>query len=107
MNPIIEAKKPEIIAVCRQYGVSKLDLFGSATGPEWNPETKRLRFRRGVRELRARIATRLVGFCDALEALLGRSVDLVFDRSMKPRVREFIAPQRQPIYERNDRTVAA
>jgi predicted nucleotidyltransferase len=107
MNPIIEAKKPEIIAVCRQYGVSKLDLFGSATGPEWNPETSDFDFVVAFESYGPGIATRLVGFCDALEALLGRSVDLVFDRSMKPRVREFIAPQRQPIYERNDRTVAA
>jgi predicted nucleotidyltransferase len=39
MNPIVEAKKPEIIALCRQYGVIKLDQFGSATGPNWNSET--------------------------------------------------------------------
>jgi hypothetical protein len=38
MNPIIEAKKPEIIALCRQYGVSRLDLFGSATGSAWDPD---------------------------------------------------------------------
>jgi len=38
MHPIIEAKKPEIRALCRQYGVIRLDLFGSATGPEWDPE---------------------------------------------------------------------
>lgn len=38
MNPIIEAKKPEIIALCRHYGVIKLDLFGSATGPNWDTE---------------------------------------------------------------------
>jgi predicted nucleotidyltransferase len=107
MNPIIEAKKPEIIALCRQYGVSKLDLFGSAAGPNWSPETSDFDFVVAFENYGPGIATRLVGFCDALEALLGRPVDLVFDRSMKPRVRAFIAPQRQPIYERIDRTVAA
>ena len=107
MNPIIEAKRPEIIALCRQYGVTKLDLFGSATGEYWNPETSDFDFVVAFESYGPGIATRLVGFCDELEALLGRSVDLVFERSMKPRVREFIAPQRQPIYERNDRTVAA
>lgn len=107
MNPIIEAKQPEIIALCQKYGVIKLDLFGSATGEHWNPETSDFDFVVAFDNYRPGIATRLVGFCDELEALLGRSVDLVFERSMKPRVREFIASQRQPIYERNDRTVAA
>ena len=86
MNPIIEAKKPEIIALCRQYGVMRLDLFGSATGPNWDPETSDFDFVVEFENYGRGIATRLVGFCDALEALLGRSVDLVFDRSMKPRV---------------------
>ena len=107
MNPIIEAKKPEIIALCCQYGVTALDLFGSATGPNWNPETSDFDFVVAFDSYGPGIATRLIGFSDALEALLGRPVDLVFDRSMKPRVRAFIAPQRQVIFERNDRTVAA
>ena len=107
MNPIIEAKKPEIIALCRQYGITMLDLFGSATGPNWNPETSDFDFVVAFESYGPGIATRLIGFADALEALLGRPVDLVFDRSMKPRVRAFIAPQRQVIFERNDRTVAA
>ncbi len=107
MHPIIEAKKPEIIALCQKYGVIRLDLFGSATGPSWDPETSDFDFVVAFESYGPGIATRLIGFCDALESLLGRSVDLVFDRSMKPRVRAFLAPQRQPIYARNDRTVAA
>ncbi len=69
MHPVIEAKKPDIIAVCRQYGVIKLDLFGSATGPNWDPE--RSDFVIAFDDYGPGIATRLVGFSDALEALLG------------------------------------
>jgi predicted nucleotidyltransferase len=107
MNPIIEAKKPEIIALCRQYGVSKLDLFGSATGPNWDPDRSDFDFIVAFESYSPGIATRLIGFADALEALLGRPVDLVFDRAMKPRVRTFVAKQRKPIYGREDGTVAA
>jgi len=107
MNPIIEAKKQEIIALCRQYGVSRLDLFGSAAGPDWDPERSDFDFIVEFDSYAPGIATRLIGFSDALEALLGRSVDLVFDRAMKPRVRAYVANQRVPIYEREDRTIAA
>ena len=102
-----EARKPEIIALCRHYGVSKLDLFGSATGPNWDPERSDFDFIVAFESYAPGIATRLIGFCDALEALLGSPVDLVFDRAMKPRVRSFVANQRQPIYGREDSTVAA
>jgi predicted nucleotidyltransferase len=107
MNPIIEAKRPEIIALCRQYGVIKLDLFGSATGPDWDPKTSDFDFIVAFDDYGPGIATRLIGFSDGLEDLLGRSVDLVFDRAMKPRVRAYVARQRVPVYEREDRTVAA
>ena len=107
MNPIIEAKKPEIIALCRQYGVIKLDLFGSATGPHWDQERSDFDFIVAFEDYRPGIATRLIGFSDALAALLERPVDLVFDRAMKPRMRAFVAPQRESVYERNHRTVAA
>ena len=107
MNPIIEAKKPEIAALCRQYGVSKLDLFGSATGPDWDSERSDFDFIVSFHRYGPGIATRLVGFLDALELLLGRRIDLIIDRAMKPRVREFVASQRQAIYESDDSTLAA
>ena len=107
MNPIIEANKPEIIALCRKYGVIQLDLFGSATGPDWNADTSDFDFIVAFDGYGPGIATRLVGFSDGLEVLLGRSVDLVLDRAMKPRMRSHVASQRVSIYERENSTVAA
>jgi len=87
MNPIIEAKRPEIIALCRHYGVSKLDLFGSATGPNWDPERSDFDFIVEFESYGPGIARRFVSFGDDLEALLGRKVDLVSNRAMRPRFR--------------------
>ena len=35
VHPSVTAALPEIAALCERLGVSRLDLFGSATGPEF------------------------------------------------------------------------
>lgn len=95
MHPLIEAKKPEIIELCRQYGVIKLDLFGSATGPDWNPETSDFDFVVEFADYGPGIARRFVRFGDDLELLLGRKVDLVSDRGMRPRFRHSVDQSRE------------
>lgn len=37
--PEIEAKRAEIVALCRQFGVVRLDLFGSAAIGQYDPFT--------------------------------------------------------------------
>ena len=95
MNPIIEANKPEIIALCQQYGVIKLDLFGSATGPNWDPETSDFDFVVEFTDYGPGISTRFFDFGDELEALLGRSVDFVFEDRLRPRFRKNIDAARE------------
>jgi predicted nucleotidyltransferase len=97
MNPIIEAKKPEIIALCRQYGVSRLDLFGSATGSAWDPDRSDFDFIVEFESYGPGIARRFVGFGDDLERLLGRKVDLVSDRAMRPRFRRSADKTREAV----------
>ena len=38
MNSILDTKKYEIIELCRKFGVAKLEVFGSANTPEFDPE---------------------------------------------------------------------
>ena len=97
MHPIIEAKKPEIIALCRKYGVIRLDLFGSATGPNWNPETSEFDFVIEFADYGPGIARRFVRFGDALEALLGRKVDLAFEERMRPRFKRNLDASREVV----------
>ncbi len=98
MNPIIEAKKPEIIALCRQYGVSKLDLFGSATGPTWDPEKSDFDFVVDFEDYGPGISMRFFDFADDLEVLLGRDVDFAFEEQMRPRFRKNVDASREVVF---------
>ena len=97
MNPIIEAKKPDIIALCRQYGVTKLDLFGSATGPNWDPELSDFDFVVDFDDYGPGISSRFLDFGDELEALLGRKVDFAFEDRMRPRLRKNVEASREVV----------
>jgi predicted nucleotidyltransferase len=90
MNPIIEARKPEILALCRRYGVIKLDLFGSATGPNWDPDRSDFDFVVEFENRGPGIFLRFIDFGDEMERLLGRRVDLISEKRMKPRFRRSV-----------------
>ncbi len=97
MNPIIEAKKPEILDLCRKYGVVRLDLFGSATGPNWDPEQSDFDFVVEFEDYGSGIFVRFIDFGDEMERLLGRQVDLISEKRMKPRFRRNVEETRQVV----------
>jgi uncharacterized protein len=80
MNAEIEMHISEIEALCRKYGVTRLELFGSATGSQFDPD-------RSDFDLIATFAEtpgiEFVRFADELEVLLGRRVDLMFNQPIK------------------------
>jgi predicted nucleotidyltransferase len=39
MHISLTAQLPHIAALCERHGVAHLELFGSAAGPQFNPET--------------------------------------------------------------------
>lgn len=96
----LEGKHEAIAALCREFGVTRLDLFGSAAKGSFNPETSDLDFvmtfeDRGL----AGYANRYLGFADALEALFGRRVDVIFDDAIRnPYFREEIEETRKAVY---------
>jgi predicted nucleotidyltransferase len=87
MHPDIEAKKPEILSLCQKYGVVRLDLFGSATGPNWDPEKSDFDFVIEFADYGPGISSRFFDFGDDLEDLLARKVDFVFEERLRPRFR--------------------
>lgn len=105
----LAGKLEAIAALCRDYGVLRLDLFGSAAKGTFNPETSDLDFvmtfeDRGL----TGYAKRYLRFAEALEQLLGCPVDLIFEDAIRnPYFQEEIEETRRSVYVAPDETAAA
>jgi uncharacterized protein len=100
MHSKIEAAKNEIAQLCQRFGVSRLELFGSAAEDRSN-----VRDFDFIVELTANAQTskarRYLALADELEALLGKPVDLLSSASIRnPYFVKSVQRQRIPIYER-------
>ena len=103
MIPEIEAHRDEIIAICKEYGLECLEVFGSAATDQFDPDRSDIDFLvvypegwdygpwgERVDDLRRRF-----------EQLLGRDVDMVVLRWVRnPYLRRSIEETRVPIYAR-------
>ena len=102
MHPSIAEKHEKLLDLCRRYGVTRLDVFGSAAhGRDFNVSTSDVDFLVEF-EPPGDGLTRYLDFRDALEALLGRPVDLV-DRNAIEASRNYIRRRRilagaEPVY---------
>ena len=77
MHPAIAEKRQAVAALCRRFGVRRLEVFGSAArGADFDPRRSDadflVSFVPPVKDL-----SQFLDFKEALEALLGRTVDLV------------------------------
>ena len=83
--------------VCRRYSVKELSLFGSAARGETRPESDvdiMVEF-----EPDARVGLiKFESFAEELEALTGRTVDLVTKGGLKPWVRPAVLKDARVIY---------
>lgn len=96
---IIEQKKDEIAALCRKYGVRRLDVFGSGVTDGFDPSTSDLDFIVTFNRPEDGILYRYVDLADELETLFGRGVDLLIERSIgSPEFRTTVEQQRTPVY---------
>ena len=101
MISLVEDRKVEIDEVCQQYGVERLDLFGSAAGEEFDPGRSDLDFvvlfeRREPPNL----FDRYFGLKEELENLFGREVDLVMEGALRKdqRFADGVAETRVALY---------
>lgn len=78
---ILTTRLDEIAAVCREYGVHQLYVFGSAVHGTFDPETSDLDFMVDLGEYEPEIARRYVRFYEALRAVFDRDIDLITVRS--------------------------
>ena len=100
MNRLIEEKCEELERICRQRRVERIELFGSATGADFDPARSDLDFVVAFQELGPdQYADAYFGLLEDLEALFQRPVDLVVDSAVSnPYFRQAVESTRTLIY---------
>ena len=101
MHSDLASKSEAVAALCREYGVSRLELFGSAArGHDYNPQTSDIDFLVEFWPGHSMSALKqFFGLAQDLETLLGRHVDLVEAASVKnPFVQAAIDRSRVVVY---------
>ena len=102
MNASLEKQLPSIVALCQRYGVAHLELFGSATSVEFNPESSDFDFLVELdKSSPGSPVRRWIGLAEELEKLLGRHVDLVNPRYIRnPYFAQAVNASRTVVYDR-------
>ncbi len=100
MIQLIEDKRQEIERLCIKYSVARLDLFGSAASKPASCEAADVDLLvQFLPSVDARLFDMYFGFLEDLEALFGRSVDLVVDRAIRnPYFRKAVDESRRLLY---------
>jgi len=95
----IEPHRAELEALCRRFGVRRLELFGSAVSGGFDARSD-LDFLVEFDSPEAPgYADRFFGLLESLEALFGRPVDLVVDSAIRnPYFREAVERAKELLY---------
>lgn len=100
MIPLVEERRAALAELCRQHCVTKLEIFGSAATGAFKEATSDLDFIAEFADHSAGYADRYLDFADALEALFGRPVDLLTERSIRnPYFRKSVNASRERVYD--------
>jgi predicted nucleotidyltransferase len=102
MQDLIEQKRNELAMLCRRFGARRLDVFGSAARDDFDPATSDLDFLVDFEDVPpADYAKAYFALKEGLEALFGRSVDLMTRNGLaNPYLSERIAAELQTVYAR-------
>jgi uncharacterized protein len=101
MHTEIEKHREALAALCRRHGVTRLEVFGSASrGADFDPAKSDADFLVEFGQDSAMPALdQFLGFSEALERLLGRRIDLVEASAVRnPYVRATINRSKELIY---------
>ncbi len=102
LAPALIAHRNDIERLCREHGVARLEVFGSAVDGRFDPARSDFDFiATFTPEAQATIASHYLGLADALEQLLGRRVDLLTDQPIRnPYLRRTVDASRRDLYVR-------
>lgn len=99
LHRIVQSKLHEIETLCQVHGVLRLDAFGSVIRDDFNEDSDLdflVTFSRGDG---VNAFNQYFEFKEALEALLGRKVDLVSAKAIRNRyLKQEVEQAREPLY---------
>ena len=97
---VIEPKLLALDALCRRFGVHRLDVFGSAVDDRFDPARSDIDLLVEFQPMPpGGYAAAYFGLRDALGALFERSVDLVTESALKnPYLRRRIVSEKRPLF---------
>lgn len=83
MIDLLQRHLAQIAALCRKYGVQKLELFGSAARGDFDPARSDIDFFFEFDSNPSSLSDRFFGLMEDLEQLLGCKVDLVSTQDVR------------------------
>ncbi|MBM5810386.1 MAG: DNA polymerase III subunit beta [Gammaproteobacteria bacterium] len=100
MHPLISSRHAAIATLCRRYGVRRLDVFGSALRPDFDPDSSDIDLVVDFDSAGAGSRVdRYFGLKESLESLFERPVDLVELNAMRSqRLKRIVDRTRVPVY---------
>ncbi len=100
MIALVDEKKPEIAALCIRFGSRRLELFGSAATGAFDPACSDLDFIVDFGTYERGVAKRYFAFCERLERLVERPVDVITVRQIgNPYFRAEVNATKELIYD--------
>jgi len=100
MIALIDNNRDAIAALCKQYRVQRLAVFGSAVRGTFNEVTSDLDFVIEMADYGPGVAKRFIYFANALESLFDRSVDLVFESKLSdPKFRAEVMSTMEVVFD--------
>lgn len=102
MNNVVDEHLDQVAELCRRVGALRLEIFGSAVRPDFDPATSDLDFLVQFDDLPpARYAEAYFELKESLEALFGRPIDLITEANLEnPYFRIRVHAERQTVYAR-------
>lgn len=93
-------RRPELALLCQRHGARRLELFGSATRPDFSAEHSDLDFIVTFDELPIeRAADAFFTLKDGLESMFQRPVDLLTEQALRnPFLRQRVDAERVTVY---------
>jgi predicted nucleotidyltransferase len=107
-SSVVHDFKGSLAEQCRRFGVRRLEVFGSATRGDFDPETSDVDFIVSFSDKTpGTYADRYLDFAAAIEQLLGRKIDLLTERCIRnPYFRREVEAARQIVYDERGQEAA-